>query len=166
MIERYDPLKGERFQILDEDGRARPGLEPDLPAGSLRTMYTRMVLTRTADAKALKLQRQGRLGTFAYSRGHEACQVGTASAMAPGDWLFPYFRDFGAYVTLGYPLADYFHYWMGNEAGLRTPDGLNIYPFAIPVASQVLHAFGAVMAANYRKLGLAVVTTFGDGATS
>ena len=166
MIERYDPLKGERLQILGEDGRARPGLEPDLPAAALKAIYSRMVLTRIADAKALKLQRQGRLGTFASSRGHEACQVGTASAMLQGDWLFPYFRDLGAYLTLGYPLADYFHYWMGNEAGLRTPDGLNIYPLAIPVASQALHAVGAGMAANYRKLRTAVVTTFGDGATS
>jgi pyruvate dehydrogenase E1 component alpha subunit len=86
--------------------------------------------------------------------------------MAGRDWLFPYFRDLGVYVTLGYPLADYFHYWMGNEAGLRTPEGLNIYPLAIPVASQILHAVGAGMAANYRKLSIAVVTTFGDGATS
>jgi pyruvate dehydrogenase E1 component alpha subunit len=166
MIERYDPLKGERFQILGEDGRARPGLAPALSAPVLRTIYSRMVLTRAADTKALKLQRQGRLGTFASSRGHEACQVGTASAMDPGDWLFPYFRDLGAYLTLGYPLADYYHYWMGNEAGLRTPDGLNIYPLAIPVASQILHAVGAGLAVNYRKLKAAVVATFGDGATS
>jgi len=166
MIERFDPLKGERFQILDQAGAARPGLEPALPPEALRTMYSRMVFTRLADAKALKLQRQGRLGTFASSRGHEACQVGAASAMAGGDWLFPYFRDMGMYLTLGYPLADYYHYWMGNEAGLRTPEGLNIYPLAIPVASQILHAVGAGMAANYRKLKVAVVTTFGDGATS
>jgi pyruvate dehydrogenase E1 component subunit alpha len=166
MIERYDPLKGERLQILSEDGRAKPGLEPDLAGPTLRTIYARLVLTRAADTKALKLQRQGRLGTFASSRGHEACQVGTASALDPGDWLFPYFRDFGTYLTLGYPLADYYHFWMGNEAGLRTPDGLNIYPLAIPVASQIVHAVGAGMAANYRKLRLAVVTTFGDGATS
>jgi len=166
MIERFDPLKGERLQILDESGRARPGLEPALPPADLRRMYERMVLTRVADAKALKLQRQGRMGTFASSLGHEACQVGTASAVAAGDWFFPYFRDMGVYLALGYPLADYYHYWMGNEAGLRTPDGLNIFPLAIPVASQVLHAVGAGMAANIRKLRLAVFSTFGDGATS
>jgi pyruvate dehydrogenase E1 component alpha subunit len=89
-----------------------------------------------------------------------------ASAMAPDDWFFPYFRDLGAYLTLGYPLADYYHFWMGNEAGLRTPDGLNIFPIAIPVASQVPQAVGAGMAMKYRKLGAAVVATFGDGATS
>lgn len=166
MIEHFDPLKGERLQILDEAGRVRGDLEPVLSGEDLRKMYVHMVLSRLADGKALKLQRQGRLGTFASSRGHEACQVGVASAMQGPDWLFPYFRDLGAYITLGYPLQDYFHYWMGNEAGLRTPEGLNIYPLAIPVASQILHAVGAGMAANYRKLRIAVVTTFGDGATS
>jgi pyruvate dehydrogenase E1 component alpha subunit len=166
MIEKFDPLKGERLQILDETGTPRAGLEPSLPAEVLRTMYFRMVLARVADSKALKLQRQGRLGTYAPSRGHEACQVGTASAMTSRDWIFPYFRDLGMYITLGYPLEDYFYFWMGNEAGLRTPEGLNIFPLAIPVASQILHAVGAGMAANYKKLPIAVFTTFGDGATS
>jgi pyruvate dehydrogenase E1 component alpha subunit len=166
MIERFDPIRGERLQILDEAGKVQAGLEPSLPGEDLRKMYERMVLTRAADAKALRLQRQGRMGTYASSRGHEACQVGGASVLASDDWFFPYFRDLGVYITLGYPLQDYYHYWMGNEAGLRTPDGLNLYPLAIPVASQVLHAVGAGMAANYRKLKIAVVCTFGDGATS
>ena len=166
MIERFDPVKGERLQVLDETGRVRKDLEPPLAAEDLKRMYERMVLTRVADAKALKLQRQGRLNTFASSRGHEACQVGTASAAGPQDWFFPYFRDLGVYVTLGYPLAGYFHYWMGNEAGLRTPDGLNVFPLAIPVASQIPHAVGAGMALNYRKVRAAVFVTFGDGATS
>ena len=60
---------------------------------------------------------------------------------------------------------------MGDEiksagTGRRTPDGLNIFPLAIPVASQIPQAVGAGMAANFRKLRLAVVCTFGDGATS
>ena len=166
MIERFDPLKGERLRVIDEAGEPLAGLDPGLPKADLRTIYERMVRARTADAKALKLQRQGRFGTYPPSRGHEAVQVGLASAMSQGDWFFPYFRNLGAYITLGYPLADYFHLWMGNEAGLRTPDALNIYPIAIPVGSQIPQAVGAGMAANYRKLGIAVVTTFGDGATS
>ena len=166
MIERFDPLKGVMLRILDDDGRAAPDLDPGLPDAALRALYERMVRTRAADGKALKLQRQGRLGTYAPSLGHEAAQVGLASAMAPDDWFFPYFRDLGAYLTLGYPLADYYHFWMGNEAGLRTPDGLNIFPIAIPVGSQVPQAVGAGMAMKFRKLGAAVVTTFGDGATS
>jgi len=166
VIERFDPLRGERLRVFDDQGRAAPDIDPGLADAELRALYERMVRARTADAKALKLQRQGRLGTYAPSLGHEATQVGLASALAREDWFFPYFRDLGAYLTLGYPLADYYHFWMGNEAGLRTPDGLNIFPIAIPVASQVPHAVGAAVALKYRKVRAAVVVTFGDGATS
>jgi pyruvate dehydrogenase E1 component alpha subunit len=166
MIERFDPLKGERLRVLDEDGRAASDLDPNLADDALRTLYEWMVRTRAADAKALKLQRQGRLGTYPSSLGHEASQVGLASAMSRKDWFFPYFRDLGAFLTLGYPLADYYHFWMGNESGMRTPEGLNIFPISIPVGSQIPQAVGAGMAAKYRKLGIAIVTTFGDGATS
>ncbi|HSA96517.1 MAG TPA: pyruvate dehydrogenase (acetyl-transferring) E1 component subunit alpha [Acidobacteriota bacterium] len=166
MIERFDPLKGERLRVIDDGGRAAPDLDPGLDATELRTVYERMVRTRAADAKALKLQRQGRLGTYAPSLGHEATQVGLASALGHEDWFFPYFRDLGAFITLGYPLADYYHFWMGNEAGLRTPDGLNIFPIAIPVASQIPHAVGAAIALKYRKMRAAVLVTFGDGGTS
>ena len=166
MIERFDPLKGEMWRVLDDAGGIREGLDPGLADGDLRRIYELMTTTRAADLKAFNLQRQGRMGTYAPSRGHEACQIGSALAMAPGDWLFPYFRDLGMYVALGYPLALYYRYWMGHEDGMRTPDGLNIFPLAIPVASQIPHAVGAGMAANIRKLSIAVVTTFGDGATS
>ncbi len=154
------------LQILDEEGQVRPGAEPALAPAELRRIYEIMVLARTADAKALKLQRQGRMGTYASSLGHEACQIGTAFPLRPEDYFFPYFRDLGAYLTLGYPLADYYHYWMGNEAGLRTPDGLNLFALAIPVASQIPHAVGAALAAKLRKKTGAAVCTFGDGATS
>ncbi len=166
MIERFDPLKGERLRILDASGEVRADLDPGYAPDDLQTMYRRMVLTRLADAKALKLQRQGRFGTHASSRGHEACQIGTASAVRPGDWYFPYFRDLGSYITLGYPLQNFYHYWMGNEAGMRTPDGLNVFSVAIPVASQIPHAVGAAMALRYRKSQAIVFSTFGDGATS
>ena len=166
MIERFDPLKGERLRVLDDEGRAAPGLDPGLPDADLRALYERMALTRAADAKALKLQRQGRLGTYAPSLGHEAAQVGLASAMAREDWLFPYFRDLGAYVTLGYPLADYYHFWMGNEAGMKAPEGVNMFPIAIPVGSQIPQAVGAAMALKRRKARAAVIATFGDGGTS
>jgi len=166
MIERFDPLKGERLRVLDGTGRAAPDLDPGLDDAALRTLYERMVQTRAADIKAVKLQRQGRLGTYPPSLGHEAAQVGLASAMAKDDWFFPYFRDLGSLIALGYPLADYYHFWMGNEAGLRTPGGLNIFPVAIPVASQIPQAVGAGLAMRIRKLPGAVVATFGDGATS
>lgn len=167
LFESFDPQRGECLMIVDENGKiVRPDLEPALPESELRRFHKLLILTRTADEKALKLQRQGRLGTFASSLGQEACQVGCGSALGKEDWIFPYFRDMGLYLTVGYPLDLYFHYWMGNEAGLHTPEGLNIFPFAIPVGSQIPQAVGAGLALKYRKVPSAVLATFGDGATS
>jgi pyruvate dehydrogenase E1 component alpha subunit len=167
LFEQFDPLRGERLQILAPDGRVlRADLVPALADTDLRRLYEVMVLTRAADRKALNLQRQGRLGTFASSLGHEACQVGAAFGLRPEDWVFPYFRDLGLYLTIGFPLASYYHYWMGNEAGLVSPSGLNLYPLSITVAAQIPQAAGAGMAAVYLKKPLAVLATCGDGATS
>jgi pyruvate dehydrogenase E1 component alpha subunit len=166
VIERYDPVKGEMLQILDEDGHANTSLEPDLSPEELKKMYELMVTTRVADEKSFKLQRQGRMGTFAPSLGHEACQVGSSFALSNLDWFFPYFRDLGSYLTLGLPLSFYFLYWMGSEKGMDIPSHLNIFALAIPVASQLHHAVGAGMAATIKDKKLAVLSTFGDGATS
>jgi pyruvate dehydrogenase E1 component alpha subunit len=154
------------FQILAENGRAAPEHEPKLPASDLQKLYALMATTRAADLKALKLQRQGRMGTFAPSLGHEACQVGSAFALQPKDWVFPYFRDLGTYITLGLPLKNYYLYWMGNEEGMRIPAGLNIFTISVPVGSQLPHSVGCAMAMKYRKEQAAVVAYFGDGATS
>jgi pyruvate dehydrogenase E1 component alpha subunit len=166
MIELHDPLHGEMFQILDEKGQVKSGLDPKILDTDLKKIYALMVTARVADTKAFKLQRQGRLGTYAPSRGQEACQVGAAFAIQKDDWVFPYFRDLGMYITLAYPLQDYYLYWMGNEEGMHSPPGLNIFPLAIPVASQLPHSVGAGIAANLRKAEIAVICTFGDGATS
>lgn len=154
------------FQILAENGRARPEREPSLPASDLQKLYSLMATTRAADLKALKLQRQGRMGTFAPSLGHEACQVGSAFALQRKDWVFPYFRDLGTYITLGLPLKNYYLYWMGNEEGMRIPADLNIFTISVPVGSQLPHSVGCALAMKYRKEQAAVVAYFGDGATS
>jgi pyruvate dehydrogenase E1 component alpha subunit len=154
------------FQVLAENGRAAPEREPKLPASDLQKLYSLMATTRAADLKALKLQRQGRMGTFAPSLGHEACQVGSAFALQPKDWVFPYFRDLGTYITLGLPLKNYYLYWMGNEEGMRIPAGLNIFTISVPVGSQLPHSVGCAMAMKSRKEQAAALAYFGDGATS
>ncbi len=166
MIGKFDPLKGERFQVLSENGQANPEWEPKLSGPELQKIYRLMAMTRAADLKALRLQRQGRMGTFAPSLGHEACQVGSAFAIQPKDWVFPYFRDLGTYVTLGLPLKHYFLYWMGNEEGMHIPEGLNIFTISVPVGSHLPHAVGCAMAMTIKKETAAVVAYFGDGATS
>jgi len=154
------------FRVMDDEGRIIGKKEPQLSKSKLEKMYSHMVTSRLADEKSLKLQRQGRLGTFAQSLGHEACQVGPAFALEKNDWFFPYFRDLGAYITLGLPLELYFIYWMGNEIGMSIPPELNIFPIAVPVASQLPHAVGAAMASKIKGDKCVFLVTFGDGATS
>jgi len=101
IIDEHDPLDGKMFQVIDKDGTL-VGEDPDLPKDLLKEMYRWMLLTRMADEKAVKLQRQGRMGTYAPSKGQEAAQVGSALAMEEDDWLFPAFRELGAYMIRGF----------------------------------------------------------------
>jgi pyruvate dehydrogenase E1 component alpha subunit len=87
-------------------------------------------------------------------------------ALAPTDWVFPSFRELGVQLALGYPPAQLFQYWAGDERGLKTPDGLNLFPVCVSVGTHIPHAVGAAMAARYRRDPLAVAAYFGDGATS
>ena len=76
----------ELTRYLDAEGH-KLGPLPEFAANpvDLVPLYQAMVLTRTFDAKAVALQRTGRLGTFASSLGQEGVGVGAASAMAVGD---------------------------------------------------------------------------------
>ncbi len=165
IFEKYSPVKEEMFQIIDEEGRVKAE-EPELSDSQLREIFYYMLLTRVADEKAFKLQRQGRMGTFAPSQGHEAAQVGSAYALSEEDWMFPYFRDLGALLVRGLPLKNHYLYWMGHEEGMRIPENLRIFTINIPVASHLPHAVGFGMAAIIKGDRVGVVSYFGDGATS
>jgi pyruvate dehydrogenase E1 component alpha subunit len=166
VIERFDSSKEEMLQVLDESGKVNPELEPSLPPEELKKIYNLMVMARAADNKALKLQRQGRMGTYAPSLGQEGCQVGGGMAVQNGDWIFPHFRDLGLHLTLGFPLKNFYLYWMGNEIGSQIPLDLNIFPMSVPVGSQIPHAVGAGLAAQLKGQNNAVLCCFSDGATS
>ncbi|HKZ57440.1 MAG TPA: thiamine pyrophosphate-dependent enzyme, partial [Thermodesulfovibrionales bacterium] len=155
-----------RIDILDEKGDVDESLMPSLSDSDIRKMYELLLLARTFDQHSLKLQREGRLGTYPSILGQEASQIGSAYALEKSDWVFPSYRELGVYITLGYPLHMIFQYWGLDEKGLKTPDDLNIFPLCIPVGTQVPHAAGAAMAAKYKKDKIAVITYFGDGGTS
>jgi len=167
MAERIiESFQVKRIEILDEKGNVDESLMPSLSDADIQRIYELLILSRTFDQRALQLQREGRLGTYAPILGQEACQAGSAFALEKSDWIFPSYRESGVYITVGYPLHMLFQYWEGDERGLKTPDTLNILPISIPVGTQVLHAVGAAMAAKYRKDKAVAVTYFGDGGTS
>lgn len=155
-----------RLEILDPEGNADPTLLPPLSGDELRRLYYLLVLTRTFDARALALQREGRLGTYPSVLGQEAAQVGSAFALERSDWVFPSFREMGLHLTLGYPVHQLFQYWGGDERGMRTPDGMNLFPICVSVGTHLPHAAGVALAAGIRGDRIAVAAYFGDGATS
>jgi len=156
----------EWLQILDPEGNCDEPLLPPLDSAQLKELYEWMVLVRTFDEKAFKLQREGRLGTYASILGQEAAQVGSAYALEPSDWMFPAFREPGASFVRGLPLRMIFQYWAGDERGSQIPAGQNDFPITIPVATQIPIAVGAAMAARARDDPIAVLCYMGDGATS
>lgn len=155
-----------RLDILDERGNADESLMPSLTDDGIKRMYEVMVLARTFDQRALNLQREGRIGTYAPIQGQEASQIGSALALEKADWIFPSFRENGVYIAFGHPPHMILQYWSGDERGLITARDRNIFPVCIPVASHVPHAVGAAMAAKYRGDRIGVVAYFGDGGTS
>ncbi len=154
------------LDVLDEKGNIDESLMPPLSAGEIRKMYETLILARTFDQRALNLQREGRLGTYASILGQEASQVGSALAFDKADWIFPSFRESGVLITLGYPLPMIFQYWSGDERSLKAPADLNIFPISIPVGTHIPHAVGAGFAAKYKGDKIAAAAYFGDGGTS
>jgi 2-oxoisovalerate dehydrogenase E1 component alpha subunit len=132
----------------------------------LTTLYRAMVLTRAFDAKAVALQRTGRLGTYASSLGQEAVGVGLASATRPDDVLLPSFREHGAQICRGVTLKELFLYWGGDERGNDFAGPRQDFPNCVPVGSHAPHAVGVALAFKLRSEARAAVCVFGDGATS
>ena len=157
----------EYTQFLDPSGRAT-GRLPEFAqdTAALIPLYRAMVLTRRFDAKAVALQRTGRLGTFASSLGQEAVVVGLASAMRPEDVLLPSYRETGAQLYRGVSLEELLLYWGGDERGSDFAGPRHDFPVSVPVASQCLHAVGAAYAMKLRREARVAVCVCGDGATS
>lgn len=155
-----------RVEVLKEDGSVDSKLMPKLSDDDIKKMYEAMILTRVFDDKCIKLQRQGRCGTYASSLGQEATVIGSSYAVSKDDWLVPNFRENGAFLLKGYPIDLLLQYWKGDERGSRCPSNLNILPISIPVGTQLLHAVGIGFAIKFKKENKAVLTYVGDGGTS
>jgi pyruvate dehydrogenase E1 component alpha subunit len=104
-------------QFLDPRGEPTQPLPPfaSEPA-ALIALYRAMVLARTFDAKAIALQRTGKIGTFASALGQEAVGVGSRARCArrhPG----PSYRDHRAQFLRGVTMVESLLYWGGDERG-------------------------------------------------
>jgi pyruvate dehydrogenase E1 component alpha subunit len=156
------------LQILDEHGHVDASLDPGLGEADLLRLYRGMVLARELDERMLKLQRQGRLGTFPPCIGQEAVSTAAALAMAPDDWFVGAFRELGGRLLRGEPLTSTLYYYNGWEEGNVLPPEVarRMLPIAVVVASQIPQASGIGFAIKARQVKEAVVCFMGDGATS
>jgi pyruvate dehydrogenase E1 component alpha subunit len=157
----------EHFRFLDPASQATQPLpafaeQPD----ALIALYRAMVLTRTFDAKAVSLQRTGRLGTFASALGQEAVGVGVGAAMRPEDVLLPSFREQGAQLLRGVRMTELLLYWGGDERGSDFAGPREDFPICVPVGTHVPHAAGVAFAFLLRSEPRVAVCVFGDGGTS
>ncbi|HMW90781.1 MAG TPA: pyruvate dehydrogenase (acetyl-transferring) E1 component subunit alpha [Candidatus Obscuribacter sp.] len=156
----------EYMSILDEDAVVDKALEPKIAEEELKNIYRYMLLARRTDERMLMMQRQGRLGTFPQSSGHEAISMGSCIHLKKSDWHVPAYRELAGLLYRGWSIDSTLLYWNGYEEGARPPEGVNDLPVCVPIASQLLHAAGIGMGMNLRGEKGVVMTYFGDGASS
>src|SRR6201998_612218 len=155
-------------QLVAADGT--PTLEPrygrDLPTETLCWLYQMMVVTRELDTEFVNLKRQGELALFASCRGQEGAQGGAAACLRKTDWLFPQYRELGAYLVRGIPPAHVGAAWRGTWHGGLDFTKKCCAPMSIAIGTQTLHAVGAAMAAQRLGEDSVTIAFLGDGATS
>jgi pyruvate dehydrogenase E1 component alpha subunit len=156
----------EHLSVLDADGNLDVALEPALTPEELLGLYRAMLLGRRLDERMVRLQRQGRIGTFAPIKGQEAAQMGSVFTLRPTDWMVPSFRETAAMLWRGWTIESMLHFFSGRlEGGQPAPTQRDL-PVTIPVGTQMPHAVGLAYAAQYRGDDAVVMAYCGDGATS
>ena len=168
-------MTADLVSILDKDGKAQKGKDPNLPKEELQLLYRLMVSTRLLDERGLAMQRQGRIGFYLQSTGQEASHIGAAYALDDGDWLFPAYRQPGILLLRNVGIDKIVSEWLGNSGdtskGRQMPvhysfREANFVSISSPIGTQLTQAAGAGMAARIRGDDTVFMTFCGDGGTS
>lgn len=161
----------ELVQLITETGERlehaqfSPYVE-DIDNDALRSLYEDLVVVRRIDSQATALQRQGELGLWAPLLGQEAAQVGSARALATDDFVFASYREHGVAYCRDVDPTHMLRFWRGSTHSGWNPFQYNMTTPAIIVGAQALHATGYAMGLLFDGTDGAVITYFGDGATS
>ena len=100
-------------------------------------LYRALVLARSFDAKAVALQRTGRIGTYASGLGQEAIGACIAERMRPEDVLLPSYRETAALLGRGVHMEDLLLYWGGDERGMDFAGPRADFPINVPIGTQL-----------------------------
>lgn len=155
-------------QLLTPEGRPTPraGLDPAALLDRLPGLLRTMVAARGIDEEMVNLQRQGQLALYPPCRGQEAAQVGAASALRDTDWMFPQYRELGAFLVRGVDPGGLGLTWRGTWNGGLGMVERCVAPICIAIGTQTLHAVGAAMASAWLDDGGVTIAFVGDGGTS
>jgi pyruvate dehydrogenase E1 component alpha subunit len=160
---------------LREDGSVDPAHAGVLSDELAIALYEHMVLARAIDERLVGLQREGVIASHSSAVGEEAAIVGAAAAMHDEDWIFPSSREHAAALWRGMPLVAYAHHAFGTARdpgrGRNAPDppfwkAARVASVSPLVGTQIPHAVGLAWAASMKKVDVAALVFFGEGATS
>lgn len=178
VVEEYKTLLEDALgfkRAVDEEGRVvDEELLPKVSEGEIVEIYTYMVRARVIDSWLLKLQRMGKVALHAPNKGQEAVAVGAAKPLRRDDWVFPSYRELGAYLVRGMSeeeildraLANADDPLKGSDFAIFGNRKYNLVPAPVPVGNQIPISVGAAYAMKYLGRDTVTLTFFGDGATS
>ncbi|MBF0492294.1 MAG: thiamine pyrophosphate-dependent dehydrogenase E1 component subunit alpha [Deltaproteobacteria bacterium] len=115
------------------------------------------------------------IGKGYLSTGQEAISVASAFALQPQDWAAPSHRDMGLHLARGITFKEIFAQYFCRTTGLTRGRDSNVHfgsaerkivGFISHMGAALPIANGLAWAAKYKKEDYAVVTMFGDGASS
>lgn len=94
------------IRVMDDEGRPCGQWDPNLAPETLKRGLRAMMLTRSYDARMVRVQRQGKTSFYMKSTGEEAVAVAAAMALDHGDMFFPTYRQQGLLVARDWPIID------------------------------------------------------------
>ncbi len=158
----------ELVQLLTPEGEriAHPDYESTLSGDEILGLYRDMVIVRRLCNESTSLQRQGQLALWAPVQGQEAAQIGAGRALEPMDFTFPTYREHGIAWCRGVPPEDMLRLFRAVSNGGWDPQKYRHSVPTIVLGNQALHAVGYAMGVQRDGAEEAVMTFFGDGASS
>jgi 2-oxoisovalerate dehydrogenase E1 component alpha subunit len=158
----------ELVQLLTPEGErvAHPDYASTLSGEQILSMYRDMVIVRRLCNESTSLQRQGQLALWAPIQGQEGAQIGAGRALAPMDFTFPTYREHGIAWCRGVPPENLLRLFRAVSNGGWDPQKYRHHLPTIVLGNQVLNAVGYAMGIQRDGADEAVLTFFGDGASS
>jgi len=168
-------LAQELVRVLDDDGIAQGGWNPDLAPVVLLEALRLMLLTRQYDDRMRRMQRQGKISFYMESLGEEAVSIGQGMALETSDMLFPGYRNQGLFILRNTSIVDLMCQCLSNTRdmckGRQMPIMYhnkkgNLFSISGNLATQYPQAVGWAMASAIKGEEHISASWVGDGSTA